>query len=71
MIAPLNEIIGLPLTTPATDLACAAEKCGQILFDVACAGDVDVQRKIVELRVASLIWAYGNRENRHLAKLRY
>lgn len=26
MIAPLNEIIGLPFATPAIELACAAER---------------------------------------------
>lgn len=69
MIAPLNEIIGLPLATPATVLACAAEQCSETLFNRASGGDTDAQREIVELRVASLIWAYGNRENRHLATL--
>lgn len=68
MIAQLNEIIGLPLATPATELACAAERCCQALFDHASGGDASAQREIVELRVASLIWAYANREARHLSE---
>ena len=70
MIAPLNEIIGLPLATPAPELACAAERCCEALFDRASCGDVGAQREIVELRVASLIWAYANREARHMTALR-
>ncbi len=65
MIAPLNEIVGLPLATPATELASAAERCCQTLFDRASSGDERAQHEIVELRVASLIWAYANREARH------
>ncbi|MFH1872509.1 MAG: hypothetical protein ABIK82_19895 [Pseudomonadota bacterium] len=68
MIAPLNEIIGLPLATPATELACAAERCCQVLFDRASGGDASAQREIVELRVASLIWAYANREARYASE---
>jgi len=62
MIAPLNEIIGLPLATPAAELASAAEKCCESLFDRASCGDTSAQREIVELRVASLIWAYAERQ---------
>jgi hypothetical protein len=68
MIAPLNEIIGLPPATSATELASAAERCCETLFDRASGGDASVQREIVELRVASLIWAYANREARHPAE---
>lgn len=63
MIAPLNELIGLPPATPATELACAAERCGEALF-MRAEGDEGVQREIVDLRVALLIWAYANREPR-------
>lgn len=68
MIAPLNELIGLPPATPASDLAFAAERCGQALFDRASGGDASVRREIVELRVASLIWAYANREARQFSE---
>lgn len=64
MIAPLNEIIGLPPATPVIELACAAERCSQALFDRASGGDASAQHEIVELRVALLIWAYANREAR-------
>lgn len=70
MIAPLNEIIGLPLAAPATEVACAAERCCQTLFDRASSGDERAQQEIVELRVASLIWAYANREARSQADFR-
>ncbi|MDP1613617.1 MAG: hypothetical protein Q8M11_21365 [Sulfuritalea sp.] len=62
MAAPLNEIIGLPRATPATELARAAERCCETLFARASCGDTNAQREIVELRVASLIWAYAKRE---------
>ena len=64
MIAPLNEIVGLPFATPATELACAAEQRCETLFDKASSGDERAQHEIIELRVASLIWAYANREAR-------
>lgn len=70
MIAPLNEIIGLPPATPAIELACAAEMCGEALFVRASGGDQSVQREIVELRVALLIWAYANREARLISEYR-
>ncbi|MDZ4252142.1 MAG: hypothetical protein U1A72_06160 [Sulfuritalea sp.] len=70
MVTPLNEIIGLPPATPAPDLACAAERCSEALFDRASDGDASAQREIVELRVASLIWAYAGEEVRPKAALR-
>lgn len=70
MIAPLNEIIGLPFATPAIELACAAERCCAALFDRASDGDASVKREIVELRVALLIWAYTNREARQFSEYR-
>lgn len=70
MIPPLNEIIGLPLATPAIELACAAERCGEDLFFRASGGDESVKREIVELRVALLIWAYANREVRPVSAYR-
>lgn len=68
MIASLNELIGLPVATPANEVAWAAERCGQTLFDRASCGDVSAQREIVALRVASLIWAYANREARQFSE---
>lgn len=70
MIAPLNEIVGLPLATPATELASAAEQRCETLFDRASSGDERAQQEIIELRVASLIWAYANRERRLPADFR-
>lgn len=69
MVTPLNEIIGLPPATPAPELASAAERCGEALFDRASCGDASAQREIVELRVASLIWAYAGQEARRKAAL--
>lgn len=68
MIAPLNEIIGLPIATSANELARVAEQCSESLFDRASSGDEHAQREIVQLRVASLIWAYANREARYLSE---
>lgn len=68
MTAPLNEIIGLPPATSATELACAAERCRDMLFDRASSGDENAHRELVELRVASLIWAYANPETRQRAE---
>lgn len=70
MMPLLNEIVGLSPATAPTELACAAERCCQSLFDKASSGDANAQRKIVEIRVASLIWAYANPESRHVAEER-
>lgn len=70
MTVPLNELVGLPLDTPVTELACVAEQFCETLFDRASCGDANVQREIVELRVASLIWAYAKRETRLCAEFR-
>ena len=68
MIARLNEIIGLPATTPVAELVCVADKYSETLFDRAALGDLDAQRKLIELQVAYLTWAYAKHShNLHAA----
>jgi len=64
MIQPLNEIIGLPPAASPGELASAADRCCQTLFDRASVGDAKARRQLVELHVAYLVWAYSSRESR-------
>lgn len=64
MIQPLNEIIGLPLAASPGELASAADRCCETLFDLASVGDAQARRQLVELHVAYLVWAYTGRELR-------
>lgn len=61
MIHSLNEIIGLPQTTSATELALASDKYCETLFDLAASGDAHARDELVETYAAYLVWAYGNR----------
>ena len=69
MIARLNEIIGLPATTPVAEMVGVADKYSQTLFDRSAQGDLDAQRKLIELQVAYLTWAYAKHAHSHHATL--
>ena len=71
MIQPLNEIVGLPPATAPAELAGAADRYCQTLFDRASCGDADARRQLVELHVAYLTWAYASRQARQFAQFGY
>ena len=60
MIPRLNEIVGLPPSTPPAEMDRASEDFFQKALGRASQGDVDAQRQLVALRVAYLNWAYAN-----------
>lgn len=56
----LLEVVGLPAATPVMELDSAAERVYLTLFDGASRGDAAAKKKLIELRVAYLNWAYAN-----------
>lgn len=57
-IPPLNEIVGLPAASAATEIACASEQRFRKVLDRASQGDPGARRDLLRLRVAYLNWAY-------------
>jgi hypothetical protein len=59
MTCALNEIVGLPSDTPPTELACAADRYCEALFDKAACGDWLAHNDLLRVHAAYLVWAYG------------
>jgi hypothetical protein len=59
MIPMLNDIAGVPSTSPQGELEDVAGKYRETLWTLASTGDATARRQVVELRIADLIRAYA------------
>ncbi|MCF8151009.1 MAG: hypothetical protein K9K30_01855 [Burkholderiaceae bacterium] len=64
MVAPLNEIVGLPAESSPTELDDACERRCKAVRDPAARGDANAQRELLRLRIAFLNWAYSGKNAR-------
>lgn len=69
MIPALNEMVGLPAATSMAEIAHAADRHSEELFNRAACGDTNAQRDLVILQFAYLVWAYGNRPTQRFSTM--